>query len=54
MFLMDCSGNQIPTVGYRYYYAWFLGFITVGIIGMIVAALLLSDKLKKLPHDRSY
>ena len=53
MFLMDCSGNQIRTVEYRFYYAWFLGFITGGIIGMIVAALL-SDTLKKLPQDRSY
>ena len=48
MLLMDCSGNQVRTVEYRYYYAWFIGFITVGIIGTIIAALL-SDKLKKLP-----
>ena len=45
---MDCTGGQVRTSENLYYYVWFLGFIAVGIIYMVVAALL-SDKLNEPP-----
>lgn len=48
MFFVDCTGGQVRTSENLYYYVWFLGFIAVGIIYMVVAALL-SDKLNEPP-----
>ena len=49
MFVKYCSGSQVRTSDDLYFYVWFIGFIAVGIICSVVAALL-SDKLKNLPQ----